>query len=97
MSKPTLPPTISQMNYAQLEEHRQHYVRMNQLWAEMELNSDKYRQQRDETRAANQFIIDKIERHQEQRAGIFCDKFETEIMWLCIHDTNIKIEVADYY
>lgn len=95
--KPTLPPTISQMNYTQLEEHRQRYVRMNALWGEMELNSERYRHQRDETMAANLFIIDKIERHQAQRAEIFCDKMYTGILWMCIHDPEIKIEVADYY
>lgn len=95
--KPTLPATISQMNYTQLEEHRQRYVRMNTLWGEMELNSDRYRKQRDETMAANIFIIDKIERHQAQRAEVFCENFKTEILWMCIHDTEIKIEVADFY
>jgi len=94
--KPTLPATISQMNYTTLEDHRQRYIQMNRLWAEMDINSDHYRQQRDETMAANTFIIDKIERHQQNRMAAFDAQVPFEPIWMAANDSTITLEIKDY-
>jgi 23S rRNA G2445 N2-methylase RlmL len=94
--KPTLPATISQMTYCQLEEHRQRYVQMNRLWAEMDITTDHYRHQRDETMAANTFIIDKIERHQQNRMHWLDEKMPYAFIEMAINEPEMSIDLSGF-